>query len=299
MASLVDELLDQASEPAVRVSDLLRKAKVVAVKLRQAKTAAWIDAELTGTFDDDVPDYRKIAVQTVANFPYQGWYPVTEPTWLVEILNKPLPMQNSIRECEQWAAAGDAIYIGFSPAMVQHLLELGAQTSQFQHRTTPAVFEGVVDAVKTRVLNWALSLHDLGIVGERGAFSPEERDRAANVVVNVNGTMNFSGIMGQSGGTAHAQQSQTITNNYSDAARSIAEKLRDGATTNPPAASLLNDSADEIEAAATSNEPNRLQRALKSIKHALPLMAAWGTRVAAEHEIGALLDVVSKSHGAS
>ncbi|MGZ5176840.1 MAG: AbiTii domain-containing protein [Burkholderiales bacterium] len=103
MPNLVDELLDQASAPSLSVSNLLRKAEVVAVKLRQTETAAWIDAELTGRFDEDVPEYREIAVQTVANFPFQGWQPVLEPTWLVEILNKPRPMPHPIREFEQMA----------------------------------------------------------------------------------------------------------------------------------------------------------------------------------------------------
>jgi hypothetical protein len=294
MASVVDELLDQASDPTVSVSNLLRKAKVVAVKLKQTSTAAWIDAELGGEFEDGVPEYRYVPVQLMAAMPFvQGLQPVREPTWLIEITNKPRPMPHPIREIEQMAAGMDQIFISLPPGTVEQLVDLGANTREFWHMSTPPAFEGIVDAVKTRVLNWALGLHELGIHGESGGFSPEERERATGVVVNVNGTMNFAGVMGQHRGGVGASHITQAINHYQAAAHAIAEKLRDGVHANPTAIDLLSGAADEIEAAAEAAEPGRFQRALKTAKSAIPALASWATRVAAEHEIDSLLDLLT------
>jgi hypothetical protein len=69
--SLIDELLQIASTPGVSVCDLLRKAKVVAIKLKQTETAGWIDSELRGGFEE-YPEYRKVPVKLMQRNPYFG-----------------------------------------------------------------------------------------------------------------------------------------------------------------------------------------------------------------------------------
>lgn len=59
MTALVPELIDMASNSAVSVSDLLRRALVIARRLNVTELADWIGAELNG-YKGDVPDYRKI-----------------------------------------------------------------------------------------------------------------------------------------------------------------------------------------------------------------------------------------------
>jgi len=57
--SLIDELQLDASDGSVSVSDLLRKALVVAAKLGVSDIPEWINKELSGYHDGDtLPSYR-------------------------------------------------------------------------------------------------------------------------------------------------------------------------------------------------------------------------------------------------
>src|SRR5205085_5705698 len=59
----------------VRVTDLLRKALVVARKLNVRDFEEWINSELTGYKDTDkVPEYRRLEGVPVAYSHYHGWY---------------------------------------------------------------------------------------------------------------------------------------------------------------------------------------------------------------------------------
>ncbi len=60
---LVLQLQAKAVDADVSVSELLRLAKLIATKLRQADALTWIDRELDGYMDckpEEVPAYRKL-----------------------------------------------------------------------------------------------------------------------------------------------------------------------------------------------------------------------------------------------
>lgn len=59
MPALVPELVNMASDPAVSVSDLLRRALVAARRLDVPDLIDWITSELNG-YTGEVPEYRKI-----------------------------------------------------------------------------------------------------------------------------------------------------------------------------------------------------------------------------------------------
>lgn len=60
MIPLVLQLQAEALGQNVRISDLLRKSKVVAVKLGLAEFGAWVENETNGYPDIKyLPDYRK------------------------------------------------------------------------------------------------------------------------------------------------------------------------------------------------------------------------------------------------
>jgi len=76
MSSLVEELQRDALNSKVRVSDLLRKAKTIAVKLDLPELAAWVEKELGGYNGSEPPAYRFIRGQVKAHDPFSGWVPV-------------------------------------------------------------------------------------------------------------------------------------------------------------------------------------------------------------------------------
>ena len=77
MKSLVLELQREAMNPNSRLSDVLRKAIVVATKLKVQDMKAWVESELKGYATGEViPSYRKVNGTLKAWNPYNGWIPV-------------------------------------------------------------------------------------------------------------------------------------------------------------------------------------------------------------------------------
>src|SRR4051794_29643027 len=76
--SIVLELQRDALDPNAKVSDLLRKAMVVARKLRINELEGWLKFEVNGYPEDhtDFPAYRFMEGQVKALNPYRGWIPV-------------------------------------------------------------------------------------------------------------------------------------------------------------------------------------------------------------------------------
>jgi hypothetical protein len=198
MSSVVLELQRDALDRAVPLSDLLRKALVVAKKLGISEFETWIAQELNGYQKlEDVPDYRKLNGLVKAWNPYRGWVPV--------IFQDPVVAEAvSERHTGQSVAAMEELLVGKGsiigiPFPHDTALKLAAACG---HPPTEIILEvhrpgirGILDSIRTIVLNWALKLEQDGILGEGLAFTKEERDTASRVSHNVN---NFFGPVGQS-----------------------------------------------------------------------------------------------------
>ena len=77
MAKLVLELQRDAMAESCSVSDLLRKAMVVAKKLRIPDFELWVSHELNGYPPGaEIPKYREVVGDVEAWNPYNGWIPI-------------------------------------------------------------------------------------------------------------------------------------------------------------------------------------------------------------------------------
>ena len=79
MSSIVLELQQDLLDKNCDILQVLRKAHLIASKLKLAEFDMWIHSELNGyktKNQDDVPDYRQIHGQVKAWNPYHGWIPV-------------------------------------------------------------------------------------------------------------------------------------------------------------------------------------------------------------------------------
>jgi hypothetical protein len=66
---LLHEIRDLATDSSARLSDVLRKAKVLAARLGNQAFKQWVDRELNGYKpNDELPPYRKIRVASYGNF---------------------------------------------------------------------------------------------------------------------------------------------------------------------------------------------------------------------------------------
>lgn len=187
MTGLVEELQREALDPNVPVTQLLRRAKVVAVKLKLDMVSDWLDAELNGYEDEaTVPEYRVQPGQAKWFNPYQGWLPIQGPRSIMDKLNS-RKVQQPISSIEDYARRSDGDWhVPFSQEMIMSLF--GKQPyppSQAGVFLDVSRFVEIVDRVRGKVLDWALDLERAGITGEGLSFSSAEQQKASHVTIKI------------------------------------------------------------------------------------------------------------------
>ena len=187
MPGLTEQLQADALDPKYPVSDLLRKVKVTAVKLKLPNVDAWVASELNG-YDGPVPKYREMVGVPKALEPRRGnWIEIVAPADMMEMISvMPLPLPLANIEDLLINAAGPNFVITFPPKVVESLCQLtGVQLGTMGLHVPRNSYAGVLDRVRTLVLEWALELERQGIMGEGLSFNDEERRRAAAVPINI------------------------------------------------------------------------------------------------------------------
>jgi hypothetical protein len=283
LTSLVLELQRDALDKSVGTADLLRKALVVARKLRVTDIVEWLTYELKGYPEGaEVPDYRKLKGELKVHNPYHGWVPLMMSNVKhAEILSKRGTSQ-SISELDRIANGdSDMVYVRLPRSIEQSLMK-GMEVPM-----EPAVIlsqiqiHGLVDKVRNTVLEWALGLEEQGITGEGMSFSPEEQKQAGNVTLNVGQLGNLIGSMHDSQlqhGTQNSTQTYTKTLDLDAVAKVIGE-LRsrlDEAGLEPNEASQIKSDIACVESQLAAPTPNVgvIKESLRSVRAILEGIAS-------------------------
>ncbi|MDH4206529.1 MAG: hypothetical protein OEV45_13470 [Desulfobacteraceae bacterium] len=149
----------------------------------------WIEKELNGYGEsENIPDHRECSGQVRGWNPYRGWVPVifADPKE-GEFLSKRKTGQSfaELEELIKGNGKNSYIHMPFSQEVQKKLSKgFGFQTnvSLFVSRT---VILGIVEAVRTIILNWALKLEEEGILGEGLSFSKKEKEAAIHSPQNI------------------------------------------------------------------------------------------------------------------
>jgi AbiTii-like protein len=199
MSSIVVELQREALDSHVRISDLLRKALVVARKLGIQEFQTWADHELSGYREEEkVPEYRMLEGRVKAWNPFRGWIPLMYDDPQMERTLSRRACGQAIAELESLVQRGGKTsnLMMPCPSHINRALSKGASfDTEFGLMLQQQSIVGVLDAVRNIVLNWALKLEEDGILGEGLSFTEQEKEKAAMTTSNVN---NFYGPIGHS-----------------------------------------------------------------------------------------------------
>jgi hypothetical protein len=171
----IREIRDACTDPSVKVRDLLRKAKVLASTLKNEPLKHWLTRELNGyPPGDELPSYRKIGSPPLGTFcGPQGHeirnyvLPVSVMPEVLQRMAQAVVFANSIGEIEAMAEA--AGYKGLRhtwPAEAVMLLRetpmlSGYALVEVNQPLTKPCFEGILDAVRNRLLDFVLGLQEL------------------------------------------------------------------------------------------------------------------------------------------
>jgi hypothetical protein len=200
---LVDEIIEMASDGSKPLTDVLRKCLVLAFELKNEKLKEWVELELNGYREGaEIPEYRKVMLYSRGNFsgPWGAWVP-----------NRPLPLSVIDKKHRGMLttklAAPIASYEGFEKktgeavinwppdliAMYQTKFMEGFALSQAWQEVPTAMIAGLRDAVRNRLLRFALEIkEELGEAGDRPANVPQEKVEAA-VINHIYGGVNMIG----------------------------------------------------------------------------------------------------------
>lgn len=190
MGSIVLELQDEIVSSNCDVVNVLRKAHLIASKLKLTDFDKWIQYELNGYPDQEsCPEYRKIRGSLKAFNPYNGWIPTLIQDNEFEKMICERKLANSISEiislCESSENGLILEFSGEHLALFNKIFDSPLPMRYALHIPTTAV-KDIEEKVKNTILEWTLKLEAEGIVGENMTFSEKEKDSAINIPQTVN-----------------------------------------------------------------------------------------------------------------
>ncbi len=198
MSSLVQELQSEAMNPQTKVTDLLRKALVVARKLEINELRQWVEEEVRGYAEPErIPDYRVIKGEVKATHPMYGFIPyiVTNPSVAEQLSSR--QCGQSIAELENLAGSGEKQDVLHMPYPQHVLNELDTGNLRLGIVPTLVVpksrIHGILETVRNVILEWSLKLEEDGILGEGLSFSQHEKQKASSSTYQI---QNFTGVLG-------------------------------------------------------------------------------------------------------
>lgn len=233
MAGLVHEIQMDALNPKARVSDLLRKVKVAAVKLRLGEVEAWVHAELNG-YTGELPAYRVIYGHPEYLNPYNGWQPLVSRSARINDMLSRSEVRQSISSLEEIVRKSEdgilrMLFNGDQLAVLNEMMSIPVGRAGL--RVSIGQGHDIVEAVRNQVLDWALALEGDGVHGEGFTFSAEERGRAKGnpVTYNIGNIGTFAGNLGEgnASGSITATQNATVSNTFAELAAAIDAQVPD------------------------------------------------------------------------
>ena len=212
MPALIPELIAMASDPTVKTTDLLRKAMVAARLLKQPEWATWIDHELQGyPQSGDLPPYRVLQGELKVDVPGHGRLPLPIRNAEMNRLITESRFGHPMGALEDLAVPGEVVRSFFTPEQSQFLIQELSLPGVPELALGSNQVRGLIEAVRDKLLTWALDLADAGIQGDGMSFTPQEQQQAqqlAPVNIHIGGNATGFQFMQSSPG---GQQQQTVT----------------------------------------------------------------------------------------
>jgi hypothetical protein len=209
MSSAVNDLQRGIVDGKDSLTQLLRKAKLIAAKLNLADVEEWVDLELNGYPEGkERPAYREVATdKLLLHNPYSGWEYVGD-------VKKTLRTHQPIAEIEMLASEETVSFTPDKKFAIRDSLG-GRIGSDWPQRVTlnPGQFKAILEAVRNELLQWTIKLEKRGIKGEDMNFDEKEKQLATNVHIEK-----FTGVFG------NVNNSQVAVNDYSSLAKLLIDQ---------------------------------------------------------------------------
>lgn len=194
MSKIVIELQQEALKSDFDILNLLRKAYLVARKLKLNEFEKWIDSELNGYKNlYKIPDYRLLRGEVKAWNPYHGWIPVIFEDDIESITtHSASDTISSLLNVYENSENRTAI-LPFNASMNNYLSKHGGFHTKYALMIGTNQIYNIIERVRNIILDWSITLEENGILGEGLQFSNTEKEIANNTPVINHYINNFWG----------------------------------------------------------------------------------------------------------
>lgn len=190
MAGIILELQKEILSSNCDIVNVLRKAHLIAVKLKLSDFDQWIQYELNGYPNkESCPEYRKVRGTLKYLNQYYGWYPIVIQNNEIEKIVCERKISNSISEIVSLSDSSENDLLmklsGEECAFLDEKCNAPIPLS-YAVQVSSTAFKDIEEKVKNAILEWTVKLEEEGIVGENMMFTEKEKDCATNIPQTVN-----------------------------------------------------------------------------------------------------------------
>lgn len=191
MSGIVLELQKEALDETVSIESLLRKAYLVAKKLKLKDFEEWINQELNG-YDNQFPKYRSVRGEIKAWNPYHGWIPMILSANVADLVSSmPLGLPISAIS-DSYNSSDGTVCLTVNAAMTEFFNKSSNFIpTKYAFFVSKSEMYRIMGTVRNKILDWALLLEQNEILGEGMTFTEKEKEIASNTQVINNYTNNF------------------------------------------------------------------------------------------------------------
>ena len=190
MGGIVIELQREALDEKISIESLIRKAYLVAKKLKLKEFEEWLNQEQNG-YKKEIPEYRNITGEIKAWNPYHGWIPMILPAKVADIASR-MPIPNSISSLlDVYNSSEDRVAFSVNGAMTEFFNNSIDFMPKYAFFVSKSELYRIMSTVRNKILDWALLLEENGIVGNEMTFTDVEKRIAIDTPIINNYINNF------------------------------------------------------------------------------------------------------------
>lgn len=187
LAKLREDIESELIDASIQLSVILRKALVLAHKLKSSQLREWLSREMNGyKGTDGLPEYRKLGTHSYGSFFNGVWKTENQPipTANLEYLHEFATNQNifdSVARIESVIETQDtSIKIAWAPeaiALLNRQLAEGANCLQAYKAVDKSQYISILETTRAKLLELMLEVGDL--LGESKVLDKQEQDLKA------------------------------------------------------------------------------------------------------------------------
>ena len=179
MGGIVLELQREAMDKTTDVESLLRRAFLIAKKLKLEKFEDWIRNEQNGYEKNKIPNYRYVKGELKAWNPIRGWIPVVLNNNELEDTLTKVPMRTPISGIiDLYNTECGTITSSINAECNQLLSDMCGFDAKYATHFGKNQLYQIISTVKNNILEWSLILEENKIIGEELTFTEEEKNIA-------------------------------------------------------------------------------------------------------------------------